>query len=271
MSVSSTGTAPLAVVTGASTGIGRALAQEFVDHGFDLVICADEPEIVQVGQELGRGGRSVTAEQVDLADPDKVTALFSTIEATGRPVAAAALNVGIAANGRFHETDLDGDLRVVDVNVRSMVHLAKLLLPGMVERGDGKLLFTASIAAKAPGPYYATYAASKAFVHSLAEAIRFELKGTGVTVTSLMPGPTDTAFFGRHDMEDTLVGTMPKDDAADVARDGFEAMMAGKDHVVAGSVLNRVQALASRVVPEQVKAAAQSLLTKPRAGSGSRN
>ena len=118
-------TAPLAVVTGASTGIGRALAQQFVDHGFDLVICADEPEIVQVGQELARGGRLVTAEQVDLSEPDSVTALVSTIEATGRPVAAAALNVGIGANGRFHETDLDDNLvreiglaaGVVDVKV----------------------------------------------------------------------------------------------------------------------------------------------------------
>ena len=261
-------TAPLAVVTGASTGIGRALAQQFVDHGFDLVICADEPEIVQVGQELARSGRLVTAEQVDLSEPDSVTALVSTIEATGRPVAAAALNVGIGANGRFHETDLEGDLRVVDVNVRSTVHLAKLLVRDMAARGDGKLLFTASIAAMAPGPYYATYAASKAFVHSFAGAIRFELKGTGVTVTSLMPGPTDTAFFARNDMEDTMVAAMPKDDPADVARDGFEAMMAGRAKVAGGSVLNKVQAFGSRAVPDQVKAALQWLLTKP--GSGSR-
>ena len=263
-----TSTSPLAVVTGASTGIGRSLAHQFADHGFDLVIAADEPMVAHTAVELGRAGRSVTAEQVDLAGAEGVKALYQAIQQLGRPVDAAALNVGIGTSGAFHETELDDELRVVDVNVRSTVHLAKLLLEDMVDRGEGRLLFTASIAAKAPGPYYATYAASKAFVHSFAQAIRYELRDTGVTVTSLMPGPTDTAFFDRADMEDTRVASMSKDDPDEVARDGFEALMAGKDHVVGGSVVNKVGAAGSRAVPDQVAAAAQAKLTKPGTGSG---
>jgi uncharacterized protein len=263
-----TATAPLALVTGASTGIGRSLAHQFAEHGFDLVITADEPMIAHTAVELGQAGRSVTAEQVDLAGPEGVRALYRAVQQTGRPVAAAALNVGIGTSGAFHETDLDEELRVVDVNVRSTVHLAKLLLDDMVANGSGKLLFTASIAAKAPGPYYATYAASKAFVHSFAQAIRFELKDTGVSVTSLMPGPTDTAFFDRAGMEDTKVGSMSsKDDPDDVAREGFEALMAGKDHVVAGAMLNKVQSAGSRAVPDEVAAAAQARMTKPGSGA----
>ncbi|HET6625439.1 MAG TPA: SDR family NAD(P)-dependent oxidoreductase [Nocardioidaceae bacterium] len=262
-------TAPLAVVTGASTGIGRALAHQFADHGFDLLITADEPLIAHTAVELGRAGTSVTAEQVDLATADGVQALHQAIRETGRPVAAAALNVGIGTSGAFHETDLDDELRVVDVNVRSTVHLAKLLVEDMVARNEGRLLFTASVAARAPGPYYATYAASKSFVHSFAEAIRYELKDTGVTVTSLMPGPTDTAFFERNDMEDTRVASMNKDDPDEVARDGFEALMAGKDHVVGGAMLNKAEAVGSRAVPDPVAAAAQARLTKPGTGSGS--
>jgi short-subunit dehydrogenase len=152
--------------------------------------------------------------------------------------------------------------------VRSQVHLAKLLVRDMVQRGEGRLLFTSSIAAKMPGPYHATYAASKAYLHSFAEAIRTELKDTGVTVTSLMPGPTDTEFFERADMEDTKIGSGNKDDPADVARDALAALMAGKDHVVAGSMLNKVQAATSSVLPDKAVSSAAAPMTEPGSGSG---
>lgn len=138
----------------------------------------------------------------------------------------------------------------------------------MVPRGAGKLLFTASIAATAPGPYHATYAASKAFVHSFAEGIRTELKDSGVTVTSLMPGPTETEFFERADMEDTKVGAGKKDDADQVAKQGFEALMSGDDHVVAGSKKNKLQATASQHLPDSAGAATQASMTKPGSGGG---
>jgi uncharacterized protein len=255
---------PLALVTGASTGIGRSLAQQFADHGFDLVAVADDAELDIAAAGLRQSGADVTAVRVDLTTEAGVEEVWRVVSDLDRPVDAAALNAGTAANGRFWENSLVDELRVVDLNVRSVVHLAHLLLPDMVNRDRGRLLVTASIAAKAPGPYYATYAASKAFVHSFAEAVRFELVGTGVTVTSLLPGPTDTAFFGRVGMVQTLVGRMPKDDPEEVARDGYEALMAGKASVVGGSLVNKAFTVGSRALPDQVKAFAQSVLTKPR-------
>jgi short-subunit dehydrogenase len=256
-------TRPLALVTGASTGIGRSLARVFAENGYDLVVAADDDAIHDAADALRATGSAVVAEQVDLSTADGVAALHRAATTAGN-VAVAALNAGIGVGGRFDETDLDRDLRLVDLNCRSTVHLAKLLTRDMVRAGEGRLLFTASIAATTPGPYHATYAASKAFVHSFAEAIRVELSGTGVTVTSLMPGPTDTDFFERADMLDTKLGAMDgKDDPDDVAREGFEALMAGKDHVVTGGLKNKVQTAAAQVLPDQVAASTMSRLTKP--------
>jgi short-subunit dehydrogenase len=256
--------APLAVITGASTGIGRALAREFVDHGFDVVVVAEEPAIHEAAAELADSGRLVVPVQTDLATPDGVQALDVAIRGLGRVPAAAALNAGVGVGGRFDQTSLEENLNLVDLNVRSTVHLAKLLVEPMVARGEGRLLFTSSVAAVAPGPYHATYAASKAFVHSFAEGIREELKNTGVTVTSLMPGPTETEFFSRADMEDTKLGQMEnKDDPRDVAKDGFEALMAGRSSVVAGSFSNRLQAELGTHLPDALAAPILARMTKP--------
>jgi short-subunit dehydrogenase len=261
---------PLAIVTGASSGIGRALARQFAKHGFDLVIAAENAELADAATELKEYGHLVTEVRVDLSTPAGVEHLVKASAELDRPVAAVALNAGIGVHGRFDETNLEDDLRLVDLNVRSTVHLAKLLVRPMVARGSGRLLFTSSIAATAPGPYHATYAASKAFIHSFAEAIRTELADTGVTVTSLQPGPTDTEFFDRADMQDTKVASGHLDDPDDVARQGFEALMAGKDHVVAGSFRNRLQTTASTVLPDKVASAMAGTMTKPGSGSGER-
>ena len=182
----------------------------------------------------------------------------------GRTPYAVALNAGIGVSGPFVQTQLEDDLALVDLNVRSTVHLAKLATRAMVPAGEGRLLVTSSIAAVAPGPYQATYAASKAFVHSFAEGIRTELKGTGVTVTSLMPGPTETEFFSRAGMEDTKLGQMDdKDDPAEVARDAYDALMAGKASVVAGSFTNRIQAELGTHLPDALAAPILARLTKP--------
>lgn len=141
--------------------------------------------------------------------------------------------------------------------------MAKRLLPAMVQRGQGRLLFTSSVASTMPGPYYATYAASKSLVQSFTEAIRHELKDSGVTITALLPGPTDTNFFARADMENTPAGEGKKDDPAEVAADGFEALMAGKDHVVAESLKNKVQVAGSGLLPDTAKAAIHAKLTEP--------
>jgi len=183
-------------------------------------------------------------------------------------VDALALNAGRAVSGRFVENDLDDELALIRLNIASPVHLARRLLPGMVARQSGKVLITSSVAATMPGPYYATYAASKSFLLSFAEAIRYELKDFGVTVTALMPGPTDTNFFDAGGMQDTPIYSAKKDDPAEVAAEGFEAMMAGDDHVVAGSMKNRMQTAAGKVLSEPAKAATHAKQTQPQDAQG---
>jgi short-subunit dehydrogenase len=259
-------TKPLAVVTGASSGIGRELAGEFAHHGFDVFMVAEEEDIVAAARAIDeREEGTATPVKADLSTYDGVERLCATIDKLGTPPAALAINAGVGVSGDFaRENDLADELALINLNVTSAVHLAKRLLPVMIDRGDGKVLFTSSVAATGPGPYQATYAASKAFLSSFAEALRQELKDTGVTVTTLMPGPTDTEFFDRAGMQDTKLGQMEnKDDPAEVARQGFEALMSGKDHVVAGSLKNKIQAGVSKLAPQQARAKAQGKLTEP--------
>jgi short-subunit dehydrogenase len=152
--------------------------------------------------------------------------------------------------------------------VRSTVHLAKLLVRDMLGQGEGRLLFTSSIASTMPGPFQAVYNASKSFVQSFALALRDELKDTGITVTSLMPGPVDTEFFERADMEDTRIGSGKQDDPADVAEQGYEALMAGDERVVAASVSSKAQGRMSRLMPDSAKAAMHRRMAEPGSGDG---
>jgi uncharacterized protein len=256
---------PLAVVTGASSGIGLELAKQFAGHGFDLIVAAEDDELATAATELRGLGVQVDAVRADLATDDGVHELVGRIKTAGRPVDALALNAGIGVSGAFAtDTDLADELKTIDLNVRSTVHLAKHVVIDMVDRGEGRILFTSSIAATMPGPYQAIYNASKSFVQSFALALRTELEDTGVTVTSLMPGPTETEFFERADMEDTKIGAMEnKDDAADVARDGFEALMAGKERVESASLMTKLQGRGSRFLPDSAKAALHRRMSEP--------
>lgn len=192
---------PLAVVTGASSGIGYELARQFATHGYDLLIVAGDDAVGRAAEDLLATGAGVRHARADLATYDGVEAFYRTVQEQGRPVAAIALNAGRGAGGDFtRDTDLRDELTIIDLNVTSTVHLAKRVLPDMVRNGDA-----------------------------------------GVTVTSLMPGPTETEFFHRADMLDTKVGAGDKDDPAEVAAQGFEALMKGRDHVVAGSWRNKAQ------------------------------
>jgi short-subunit dehydrogenase len=259
-------TRPLALVTGASSGIGYELAKQFAHNGFDLVVTAEDDELAEATREAEALGAFVASVQIDLTSGDGVESLWRAVRATGRPLAAAALNAGIGSGGGgFKDTPLDRELALVDLNVRSTVHLAKYVVQDMAARDEGRILFTSSIAATIPGSYQAVYNASKSFVQSLALALRDELKDTNVTVTSLMPGPTDTEFFERADMEDTPIGEMDsKDDPADVARDGFEALMAGKERVVSHSLSTKAQGRFGRVLPDGVKAAMHRKQAEPK-------
>jgi uncharacterized protein len=256
-----TSTRPLALVTGASSGIGFELAKQFANHGFDLIVAAEDAELDTAARELEGAGAAVDAVRVDLARPEGVEELHQRIGS--RAVDAAALNAGVGQGGPFAETPLEAELNIVDLNVRSTVHLAKYLVRDMTARGRGRLLFTSSIASTMPGTYQAVYNASKSFVQSFALALRQELSDTGVTVTSLMPGPTDTEFFERADMLDTKLGAGSKDDPADVARDGFEALMSGKERVVSHSLSTKLQGRGSRFMPDSVKAKLHEKMAEP--------
>lgn len=257
-------TRPLAVVTGASNGIGYELALQFAQNQFDLLVTATGASINEAAQAFEKLGAKVETVQADLSTYEGVETLYSKIKATNRPVEAIAINAGVGVGGEFaRETDLQDELNLINLNVVSTVHLAKRVVKDMVERGSGRILFTSSIAAIMPGPYEAVYAASKAFVHSFSEGLRNELKDTGVTVTALMPGPTDTNFFHRAGMDDTNVGASKKDDPAVVAKQGFEALMAGKDDVIAGSLKTKLQGAVSRVLPDTVNAELHRKLSEP--------
>lgn len=226
---------PFAIVTGASSGIGLHLAKELVARGYDLVVSADNQEIHDAADSLREVGAQVWAVQSDLATADGVEELQTAVKDVGRPV---------------------------DVNVAAPVNLAKQLLPDMVDRGQGRVLVTASVAGVMPGPWCATYAASKSFLLSWAEAIRYELRDSGVTVTALMPGPTDTDFFGRAGMQDTEVAATDKDRPEDVARDGVDALMDGRDHCVAHSRRNKVQVALGKGLLEPAKARMHAAMTR---------
>ncbi len=256
----------LAVITGASSGIGYELARQFAQNGFDLLIASGSERINEAQQSLASTGVQVHAVQADLASYEGVEKFYQAIKATGRPIDAIAINAGVGVGGEFTHTDLQAELNLIQLNVVGPVHLAKLVLKDMIAAGKGRVLFTSSIAGTMPAPFEAVYGASKAFLTSFAQAIRNELKDAPITITVLMPGATETDFFHRAGMDDTKVGSDKKDDAADVARDGFEALMAGKDHVVAGSFKNKVFAVGGHALPDPAVAEIHRGMAEP--GSG---
>ena len=246
---------PLALVTGASSGIGLELAKQFAENGFDLVVNAEDSRLDAAAQQLrGTGGATVLEVQADLRTAEGVDTLWATVATIGRPLAVVALNAGVGQGGAFVDNAIDKEQEIIDVNISSTVRLAKLVLRDMVSRGEGRVLFTSSIASTMPGTFQAVYNASKSFVQSFAEALQEELKDTGVTITSLMPGPTETDFFHRAEMDDTKAGASSKDSAAQVAEQGFTALMKGEKKLVGGGMTTKAQAAAARILPDSAKA-----------------
>jgi len=252
---------PLALVTGASSGIGFELAKVFAEHQFDLVVVAEDDGIAEAGQAFRNLGAEVTTIKENLATFQGVENLYQAL--SGKRLSVAAINAGVGVGGEFLKTDLEKEINMIQLNVVGLVHLTKRLVKDFVDQGEGRILFTSSLAAEMPGPYYAVYAATKAFVQHFSEALTQELKDKNVVVTALQPGATDTNFFARADMLDTKAGQAKKDDPADVARDGFNAVMSGKDHVVAGSFMNKVQSAVGKFVTEKMGAKMQGSNVKP--------
>jgi short-subunit dehydrogenase len=241
----------LAVVTGASTGIGYELAKRCAEDGFDLLVAADEPEIHTAADDFKKLGVEVEAIEADLATVEGVEELYRATQ--GRSVDALLANAGIGLGGAFLDQDF-GDVRhVIDTNITGTIYLAQKVGKDMRERGQGRILFTGSIAGFTPGTFNAAYNGTKAFIDSFSFALRNELKDTGVTVTCLMPGATETEFFERAGMLDTKIGQSEKDDPADVAKVGYEAMMQGEGDVVSGWK-NKVLSAAATVTPSSVLA-----------------
>ena len=257
---------PLALVTGASSGIGLELAKQFAGNGFDLIAVAEDAELDAAAQQLRELGAAVSAIRADLTRREEVEKVVAAVRGAGRPLDAAALNAGVGVGGRFVETDLDAELDLVALNCVSTMHLAKRVAQDMVARDAGRILFTSSVASQAPQPFQAVYGASKAFVQSLALALREEIADTAVTVTTLLPGPTDTEFFDRADLTDTRLGAMEtKDDPAKVAEQGFTGLMKGEATVFAGSLASKAMGRLSALTPDT--AAAKT--AKPMAAPGS--
>jgi short-subunit dehydrogenase len=255
---------PLALVTGASSGIGRELAKQFAENGFDLVVVAEDVELDDATEELRGMGAVVAPVSVDLTKRADVERLVAAVRGSGRPLDAAALNAGVGAGGAFVDNDLDAELGIVELNCASTVQLAKSVVQDMAARGEGRILFTSSIASQAPEPFQAVYGASKAFVQSFALALREELKDSGVSVTALLPGPTETEFFERADMTDTRLGVSDsKDDPAEVARQGFDGLMKGDASVFAGSLSSKAMGRLSAVTPGNVATRLKRPMTEP--------
>jgi uncharacterized protein len=261
--MTSSTTRPLAMITGASSGIGRELAQQFAEHGFDLVLNAEDDRLDTTATELRNTGVDVRAVRADLRTAEGVEQLWSAVNGIGRPLDAVALNAGVGQGGPFVDTELADELAIIDLNVTSTVRLAKHVLREMATRKEGRVLITSSIASTMPGTFQAVYNASKSFLQSFAEAVQEELRDTDITVTSLMPGPTETDFFRRADMEDTKVGASSKDDAAQVARQGFEALMKGERRAVAGSLGTRAQEAVGKALPDALKAKGHRKMAEP--------
>lgn len=253
---------PLAVVTGASGGIGYELAKLCARHGYDLVIAADRP-LAEAEQVLRGLGAKVEAIQGDLSTLEGVDRLVDQVG--DRQVDALLANAGHGLGHGFLDQDFVDARHVIDTNITGTIYLLHRLGQRMREQDRGRILLTGSIAGLMPGSFAAVYNGTKAFIDSFSFALRDELKDTGVTVTCLMPGPTDTDFFARAGLLDTKVGQDKKDDPADVAKTGFEAMMRGEGDVVHG-LKNKMQAAAAAVTPQSMLAEQHRKMAEP--GSG---
>jgi short-subunit dehydrogenase len=254
-----------AVVTGASSGIGLEFARRLADEGYDLLIAADLPAIRDAGRELEQRGITCQALQCDLSTAEGVENLIKAAVDFARPIDALIANAGIGLGRAFLDQDLQQALKVVHTNIDGTVMLVHGLGQKMRAQGQGRILITGSIAGVMPGSFEAVYAGTKAFLDSFSVALSNELEDSGVTVTCLMPGPTETDFFKRGGMMDTKVGSGEKQSAKEVAKIGYDAMMSGELAVVTG-LKNKFQAALAHILPDSVLANLHRGMSEPGTG-----
>jgi uncharacterized protein len=248
-----------ALITGATSGIGYELAKLFAKDGYNLVIVArNEEELRNKSAELQRQYQvEVTTFSKDLFDPENAFDLYNEVVLKGIKPDVLVNDAGQGYYGEFVDTDIHRELKIIQLNICSVVVLTKLFLQDMVKRGEGKILNLSSIASKLPGPFQSVYHGTKAFIQSFTEAIRNEVKdsgATGVVITALLPGATDTDFFNKAGMNDSkMVQEHKLSDPADVAKDGYEALMKGDDMIVSG-LKNKMQVAMGDVLPDSAVA-----------------
>jgi hypothetical protein len=245
-----------ALITGATSGIGYELAKLFARDKYNLVnVARSEKELRTCEAEFANYGIEIISIAKDLSDRDQAMELCEEVWERGIHVDVLVNDAGQGLYGEFKDTNLERELAIIDLNIAATVILTKHFLQEMVDRNEGRILNLASIASKLPGPLQSVYHATKAFILSFSEALRSELSETNITITALMPGVTDTDFFRKADMLDSKM-VQDKDsmsDPADVAKDGYEALMAGKDKVISG-FKNKVQVAASNLTPDSTVA-----------------
>jgi short-subunit dehydrogenase len=254
-----------ALVTGGTSGIGHELAKLLAKDGYNLVIVArNEDELSNVALELSSAYEvDVVTISKDLFDRRNAFDLYHDVKARGIDIEILINDAGQGLYGEFIDTDLSQELKIVDLNIGSLVILTKLFLKDMVARKSGRILNLSSIASKMPGPWQSVYHATKAFVQSFTEAIRSELKDSGVTITALLPGATDTDFFNKAGMQESKIVQEEKlYDPADVAQDGYEALMKGEDMIVSG-LKNKMQVAMSNVTPDGALADKTNKMQEP--------
>lgn len=252
------------LITGATSGIGLELAKLFAQNKSNLILAArNEEQLTSTAETLKLEGVDVVTISTDLFVSGNAQEVYQQVKSLSLQVDVLVNDAGQGVYGKFIENDLERELDIIQLNISSLITLTKLFAKEMVSRGSGKILNVASVAGKAPGPYQAVYHGTKAFVHSFSEGIRNELKDTGVSVTSLLPGPTDTDFFNKADMEKAkIVQEGELADPATVAKDGYEALLAGKDMVVSG-FKNKVQVALGNITPDSVQAAQMEKIQQP--------
>lgn len=255
---------PLAMVTGGSAGIGLELAKQFARHGYDVAISGSSDKVFAAADSLKELGTDAYPFQADASTYDGVEAFWQFVADLDRPLEAAALNVGIARGGAFVDNALEDELTIIAINITGTVHMAKRVVQHMVANGGGRILIVSSVSATTPTPFETVYGPSKAFGFSFAEGLREELRDTGVSVTALLPGATNSDFHANAGMGNTKYGDNSwKNDKALVARQGFEALMNGDDHVVGGDARTRQIAIDNRTTAETIKAARHAEGTRP--------